>query len=123
MGTGKYEGETFPAWVKTNALFALDGKVYRVFCDLPGSTNRGPQYPDSRDCISAVLLGDHVPALPPEGSTKGEVLKQLHSIFELPRFYADDLARALHLAEPPGAPGGESDDRGILACLNERGSR
>lgn len=109
-GTGRYCGtpchcgcdtcfpppELLPAWVVPGAVFALDSRTYRVV-GLPGRTNQRNRTIFERFVFAEPVNAEPWEGLPEAPCAKADVAASLKHLFTLPRFFAEQLARAIYV--------------------------
>jgi predicted RNA-binding Zn-ribbon protein involved in translation (DUF1610 family) len=97
-------GSTLPSWVEVDAMFGLDGRLYRVVS--VGSTNRRTRLHETFEPMVHAEPMDASPwrGLPDAPATKSDVGAALQQLFALPVFFHDDLARAIRLVAAVDAP-------------------
>jgi len=86
-----------PSWAEDGAVFALNGKVWRVVA--LASTNRGTwENKHFYECVHAEEVTTEDPwALPEAPCPKDVVGVALRRLRDLPMFRADELVSAMHI--------------------------
>lgn len=84
-----------PAWCVYRAVFALDGKLWRVVSI--GSTNRSTHGNMHFQPIASAeeVSGEAWPGLPAAPATKADVGASMRQLFALPSFSSQQLQRAI----------------------------
>lgn len=84
-----------PEWARQGAVFALDGKTYRIVCQ--GTTNR-LHYPHVSAYVTVEELdSEKWSGLPEAPCTKRDILVALKDLNRLPQIEAKHLVRAIRV--------------------------